>query len=217
MPLARHDDRIADRHLVGLDVDHALDVAVALGEAARDAGHHAVGIAHRHHAGAEHVAALVDHALHVAVQVAVALQALVDQVGVGRVARRQPRVVDLHARRVGDAEAPSWSRAPAPRGRSGSACRSRCRGTPRRRGWCAPPRPRRRRCAADWPCTCVEQALQPVAGRIEAAGERARVLRHVGDRLARHAGIHRRLRHGRRTPPRSGADRTAPGMTYSGP
>ena len=85
--VARHHDRIAHRHLAGLLVDHALDVAVAFGEAARDAGHHAVGVAHRHHAGAEHVAALVDHALHVAAQVAVALQALVDHVGVGRVAR----------------------------------------------------------------------------------------------------------------------------------
>jgi hypothetical protein len=58
----------------------------------------------RHHAGAEHVAALVDHALHVAAQVAVALQALVRHVGVGRVARRQPRIVDLHAGRFADAE-----------------------------------------------------------------------------------------------------------------
>ena len=33
---------------------------------------------------------------------------------------------------------------------------------------------------------------------IEAARQRAAVLRHVGDRLARHAGIHRRLRHRRR-------------------
>jgi hypothetical protein len=73
--LPRHDDRVADRHLAGFDVDHALHVAVALGEAPRDAGHHAVGVARRHHAGAEDVAALVDHALHVAVQEAVALQA----------------------------------------------------------------------------------------------------------------------------------------------
>ena len=98
--VAGHHDRVADRHLAGLLVDHVRDVAVAFGEAARDAGHHAGGVAHRHHAGAEHVAALVDHALHVAAQVAVALQALVDQVGVGRVARRQPRIVDLHAGRA---------------------------------------------------------------------------------------------------------------------
>src|ERR671925_217864 len=86
--MARDDDRIADRHLAGLGIDGVLDVAVAFGETARDAGHHAGGVAHRHHAGAEHVAALVDHALHVAAQIAVALQALVDQVGVGLVARR---------------------------------------------------------------------------------------------------------------------------------
>src|SRR5207248_5031178 len=98
------DDGITDRHLARTLVDHALDVAVAFGEAARDAGYHAGGVAHRHHAGAEHVAALVDHALHVAAQVAVALQALVDQVGVGFVARRQPGVVDLDAVGGGDAD-----------------------------------------------------------------------------------------------------------------
>src|SRR5437660_3721869 len=102
--MTRHDDRIAHRHLAGLLVDYALHIAVALGKAPRDAGHDAVGVAHGHHAGAEHVATLVDHALHVAAQVAVALQPLVDHVGVGRVAGREPGVVDLDAVGGGDAD-----------------------------------------------------------------------------------------------------------------
>ena len=48
-----------------------------------------VGVAQRHHAGGEEVAVLVDQALAVAQQIAVALQALVEKVGVGGVALRQ--------------------------------------------------------------------------------------------------------------------------------
>jgi hypothetical protein len=47
-----------------------------------DAGHHAVGVTHGHHAGAVYVAVVVDEALAVAQQVALALQAAVEELRV---------------------------------------------------------------------------------------------------------------------------------------
>ena len=95
-PRAEH-DRHADDAVAGLGVDDAADVVERGRIVARHAGDHRVGIAQRHHAGGEMVAVVVDQALAVAEQVALALQALVEIVGIGGVAARQAGVDDLDA------------------------------------------------------------------------------------------------------------------------
>ena len=70
---------------------------------AGQAGHHRVCVAGRHHAGSEHVAVLVHHALAVTLQESFALQARVEQLGVFRVGAGQPGVMDLDP--VDDAQA----------------------------------------------------------------------------------------------------------------
>jgi hypothetical protein len=70
----------ADDAVSGFWIDHAPHFLQRDREIARDAGHHCVGVVHRHHAGRERVAVLVHHALTVADQVAAPLQPLV-QIG----------------------------------------------------------------------------------------------------------------------------------------
>ena len=76
-------------------VDGVADVVEADRGRAGHAGDHRIGIAHRHHAGGEDVAVLVDQALAVAEQEAVALQAAIQEVGIVRVALRKSRIADL--------------------------------------------------------------------------------------------------------------------------
>ena len=148
----------------GLASMHAAHVVVAHGEVARDAGDHAVGVAHRHHAGARRrCGRWLTRRWQSRQQVALALQALVEVRRRRRVLRvRQPGVVDLDAaRRQLDAERCRWS----PR-----TCSSRpirigraepvVREAHRRRGSSAPPRPRRRRCACGVARTRSNDALQ---------------------------------------------------------
>ena len=160
---------------------------------ARDAGHHGVGVAERHHAGGEDVAVLVDQALAVAEQEALALQALVEKVRIVGVALRKPRIVDFDARRGVSSRVLGRFAHAAPRGRSGSACRAlmdEARG------------------GADHLLLLAlgeddALGLAPHAARRRAAGRRRsdraarescwRIGVHVDDRLARDAGIHRRL------------------------
>jgi hypothetical protein len=76
----------------GRGIDHPHHLAVGLVEVARDAGDHAVGVAHRHHGGGEAVAVQVDQPLDVAAQVPLPLQPAVEVlhvlgVTVGRPAR----------------------------------------------------------------------------------------------------------------------------------
>ena len=195
--LARDDDGVAHRYLADFDVDHTLDVGKALGETARDASHHAGGIARRHHAGTEHVAALVDHALHVAMEITIALQPLVDEVGVGRVLGRQPRIVDLHARLVLDAErlhGLAHLLLAADQDRRAVAVVAEHHGGADRALFLALGEDDALRVGLH----LLEQALQEMTGRIEAAGQAALVLRHIGDVFLGDAGIHRRLRDGGR-------------------
>src|SRR5262249_58099679 len=62
---------------------------------AADPSHHRIGIAERHHAGGEMVPILVDQALDVALEKAVALEPLVEKGGIGCVTLRKPGVDDL--------------------------------------------------------------------------------------------------------------------------
>ena len=54
--------------------DRVTDVAEADRRGPSEAGHHGVRVAGRNHAGGEHVAVLVDHALNVALQMPLPLQ-----------------------------------------------------------------------------------------------------------------------------------------------
>ena len=90
-------DRHADDAVAGVGVDDAPDVVERGRIVARDAGDHRVGVAQRHHAGGEMVAVVVDQPLGVAEEVALALQPLVEEVGIDGVALRQARVDDLDA------------------------------------------------------------------------------------------------------------------------
>src|SRR5262249_46452522 len=83
--------------------EYAPDLFQRRGKAARDAGYHAVGIALRDHAGGEDVAVLIGHALAVAMEGALALQALIEELRVMRVALRKPRIRDLDSVRRAEA------------------------------------------------------------------------------------------------------------------
>ena len=93
----RHHNGHADHAMARLRIDHVPDIFECDREISRHAGHHGVGITKRDHAGREMVAVLIDHALAVAHQVAVALQSLVQEIDVGGVSVRQPCVDDLDA------------------------------------------------------------------------------------------------------------------------
>ncbi len=93
-------ERGADHPVAGLGVDAAAHVLQRGGVVAREARHHRVRIAERHHAGGEMVAVVVDQALGVAVEEALALQAGIEIVDIGVVARGDARVQQLDARPV---------------------------------------------------------------------------------------------------------------------
>ena len=59
------------------------------------AGDHAIGMFHFQHAGREDITVIIDQALHVPAQIALALQALVEKVGIIRIVLREPGVADL--------------------------------------------------------------------------------------------------------------------------
>ena len=94
---ARDRDRDADQAMARPVVDDAADLFQSDRVVAGDAGHHRVGVAERHHGGGEMVAVLVDQALAVAEEIAVPLQPLVEILRIGRVAVREPGVLDLDA------------------------------------------------------------------------------------------------------------------------
>ena len=79
---ARQHQRDAHDAMAGLRIDAAPHVLERDREIAGDAGDHGVGVAERDHAGGEMIAVLVDQALAVALQVAVALQPLVEIGGI---------------------------------------------------------------------------------------------------------------------------------------
>jgi hypothetical protein len=76
-------ERHADHPVTGLDVDAAPDIFQCGRVVPGDPGHHGIGIAKRHHAGAEMVAVGVDQPLAIALQVAFALQPRIEIVGIG--------------------------------------------------------------------------------------------------------------------------------------
>ncbi len=84
---ARQHQRDAHDPMPGLGIDAAPHVLERHGEIARDAGDHGIGVAERDHAGGEMIAVLVDQALTVALQEAVALQPFVEISGIGGIAR----------------------------------------------------------------------------------------------------------------------------------
>ena len=102
-------------------LDRMADVVQADRGGAGQAGDHGVGVAGRHHAGGEHVAVLVDHALAVALQEAAALQPAVQELDIFAVGAGQPGVVDLDPFDDAEAEARHASPARDPRGRSAPA------------------------------------------------------------------------------------------------
>src|SRR5262245_64868933 len=87
-----------------LGIDAAADIVQRHREIARNAGDHGIGVAERDHAGGKMVAVLVDEALDVALEKALALESLVEESGISRVALRQPRIDDLDAAAEFDAE-----------------------------------------------------------------------------------------------------------------
>ena len=87
VPAGEH-QRHAHHAMARLGIDAAADIVERHREIARDAGHHRIGIAERDHAGGEMIAVLVDQALDVALEKALALEPLVKKGGIGCVALR---------------------------------------------------------------------------------------------------------------------------------
>ena len=79
--------RCADKPVAGLLVDDTPDILQRVGEIARDAGHHGVGVALRDHRGGEMIAVGVDEPLAIAEQKAPALQTFEQKLRINRVAR----------------------------------------------------------------------------------------------------------------------------------
>ena len=82
---AAHSGRDADRAATGHRIEDQFDIIHDHIRVACDAGDHAVGMTHFQHAGRKHVAIIIDPALHVAAQIALALQAFVQIVGIFRI------------------------------------------------------------------------------------------------------------------------------------
>ena len=140
-------DRHADHAPAGPGIEHPAHVLVGRGPVAGDAGDHAVGVPHRHHAGGEHVAVVVDEPLAVAQQIALALQAPIEELGVLVPPLGQAGVV--HLDHVGEADAGRLERL-ADRGVAADqdrVARGRRCGRRWRRARSAAARPRQRRCA----------------------------------------------------------------------
>ena len=173
----------AGRRAGSIDPQHVLEhVAVVAGEA----GDHGVGVAARHHAGAEDVAVLVDQALAVAEQQAVALLAVVEVLGVLAVVLRQAGVVDLDALGARRGPCPAWSGARAPRARSGSACRCRCCARRARREMHLLLLALGEHDAARVGAHAVDDQLHPAGRRVEpASAARGGSSSRLDDRLAR--------------------------------
>ena len=88
----------------GGGIDDVADIGEADGGGAGEAGDHGIRVAGGDHAGGKHVAVLVDHALAVSGQVALALEAGVEEFGVFGVAAGEAGVVDFDAVGVAEAE-----------------------------------------------------------------------------------------------------------------
>ncbi|MNS81053.1 hypothetical protein D3C72_1147530 [compost metagenome] len=81
--VARNDQRNADDAVAGLGVDAAADILERRRIVAGNACYYRVRIAHRHHAGREMVAVVVDQALHVTQQETAALQTRIEIIDIG--------------------------------------------------------------------------------------------------------------------------------------
>jgi hypothetical protein len=90
-------DGHADHPMAGLGIDNAAHILQHCRIVAGHARDHGVGIAQRHHRRGEMVAVVVDQALAVAEEEALALHLLVEMVGIDRVAAREARIDDLDA------------------------------------------------------------------------------------------------------------------------
>ena len=194
---ARQHERHADDAMAGLGIDAAAHVFERDREIAGDAGDHGVGVAERHHAGGEVIAVLIDQPLAVALQIAVALQPLVEIRRVGGVARRQAAL--------------TISMRPPSSMPSASAV-SRTRGFAADQQRRAEPLVHEARRGADHllllalgeddaprlPAQPLVHALQHAGDRIAPRAQLLPVGVHVDDRPARDLRVHRRLRHRRR-------------------
>ena len=80
---ARQHQRNADQAVARLVVDHALDLFQRDRKIAGYSGHHGVGVARRDHGGGIMVAVVVDDALAIPHQEALALQALIEHLRIG--------------------------------------------------------------------------------------------------------------------------------------
>ena len=98
-PTAERDGN-TNHTMTRLGIDDAAHVVETCRIIAGHARHHAIGIAQRHHACRKMIAVIVDEAVAIARQVALALQLLIEIVGVGRIAARQARIDDFDARTV---------------------------------------------------------------------------------------------------------------------
>ena len=182
----------AERGDALLRVEHAADLAIALRIGPGDAGDHHVGLAHGEQKRAEDVAVLVDRPLELAVHVAAPLQAIVEIVRHLGGARMVAAVVDLEALRILDAERlqPVVDVVAADQHRNAvAAVAEGDRGAQHdillALGEEDAARIGARRFISE---------RQHRGGRIEPGAQRGAIGGHVGDRLARDARIHRRLR-----------------------
>ncbi len=206
--IAQH-QRQAEGDAARRRVDRVADVLEADGGRARQAGDHRVGVAGRDHAGGEHVAVLVDHALAVALQEAAAAAAAHRGIPAYlRLLLRQPRVVDLDP--LGDAEAEARHRRAHPllAPDQHRACRSRRCGRRRRRARIFSSSP-----SANTTRRGLARTLSMISiERVRRSGRAGPTIRARSGADRRSAGAPRRCPsppwRPRAAPGRSGADRT---------
>ncbi len=183
--------------LAALLVDHPADVVERGHVVAGEARDHGVGIAQRHHAGAEHVAVEIDQALAVAEQEAAPLVAAIEQLGVGAVAGRDPGVDDLQpvgqldAQRLGGLRHPLLA-ADQDR-RAHAVVQPGDRGPDR-----GPFLAFREHHPLGLGAHPVDDQLHAGSARIQPGAQLGDIALLVQDRLLRHPGRHGGARHGRR-------------------
>ena len=188
--------RHADHGLSGDRVEHQQCILQRRVVGARHACDHAVGIAILQHAAAEHVAVLVHQALHIALQIAFALKALVQHVDIGGVVVRQTRIDDIEraGRHPHLLHRGLDLRFAADQDRMAKPLVLETPGGAYHRGFFA----FRKHDPALHVAALRLDTLKEACGRICPAHEALAVGFHVRDRLAGNARIHRRLRDQRR-------------------
>ena len=162
------------------------------------ARHHGISITHGHHAGGKHVAVLVGEALAIAEQEAVALQALIEIVGIVDIAVADARIENFDVFVEFEPDGGQRGCESRLRGPPELPCRARTTQSCWQRGSCGllhlRQRPRASGCARTWPI----DSLQSPGDRIKPGRELCRISFKIGDMVAGHTRIHCRLGDGHR-------------------